>query len=170
MNSAAADSTDEGGEGDAGARVSEKGGHTHRRTARWRRPSISGRGSTKGERPHPREGRGCRRRFSFRARNSLLQRTAARGELELSLVVRRIKNAEVAVLRKKIKKFNVVTGLLLAVVTGASPACCRSEGLRWSDRPSCRRPRRRDERHQRRHSRQPVHRGLDRVHVPSVHR
>ena len=73
---------------------------------------------------------------SFRARNSLLQRTAARGELELSLVVRRIKNAEVAVLRKKIKKFNVVTGLLLAVVTGASPACCRSEGLRWSDRPS----------------------------------
>ena len=54
----------------------------------------------------------------------------------MSLVVRRIKNAEVAVLRKKIKKFNVITGLLLAVVTGASPACCGSEGLRWSDRPS----------------------------------
>lgn len=34
---------------------------------------------------------------------------------------RRIQSAEVAVLRKKIKKFNVVTGVLLAVLTGASP-------------------------------------------------
>ena len=32
----------------------------------------------------------------------------------------RIKSAEVAVLRKKIKKFNVITGVLLAVITGAA--------------------------------------------------
>jgi hypothetical protein len=31
-----------------------------------------------------------------------------------------VKSAEVAVLRKKIKRFNVITGILLALVTGAS--------------------------------------------------
>jgi hypothetical protein len=58
-------------------------------------------------------------RVPSRARGaSRTVRSSPRGVLTLRLTARSVRTAEAAVLRKKIKRFNIITGLLMAIVTG----------------------------------------------------